>query len=105
VINPGLPNERVLRPLSDGNIVKRGDIVRIETGGGGGWGHPFDREAELVLADVRGGFVSRASAEEHYGVVLADDGASMDAALTAKRRAHRPPAKLFHRDGYHEVLG
>jgi N-methylhydantoinase B len=104
VINPGLPNERVLRPLSDGNIVKRGDIVRIETGGGGGWGHPFDREAELVLADVRGGFVSQASAEEHYGVVLADDGVSMDAAGTAKRRAHRPPAKLFHRGGYHEVL-
>ena len=55
---------------SDGNIVKRGDIVRIETGGGGGWGHPFDREPERVLADVRGGFVSRASAERDYGVVL-----------------------------------
>ena len=32
-----------------------------------------------MLADVRGGFVSRASAEAHYGVVLADDGASVDA--------------------------
>jgi N-methylhydantoinase B len=104
VVNPGRPNERVLRPLSDGNIVKRGDIVRIETGGGGGWGHPFDREAERVLTDVRGGFVGRVSAEDHYGVVLADDGASVDAAATAKRRARRPEAKLFHRHGYHEVL-
>ena len=104
VVNPGRPNERVLRPLSDGNIVKRGDIVRIETGGGGGWGHPFDREAERVLTDVRGGFVGRGSAEEHYGVVLAEDGASVDAAATAKRRARRPEAKLFHRHGYHEVL-
>jgi hypothetical protein len=50
--------------------------VRIETGGGGGWGHPFDRESERVLADVCGGFVSRASAEEHYGVVLAGDGSA-----------------------------
>ena len=104
VVNPGRPNEHVLRPLSDGNIVKRGDIVRIETGGGGGWSHPFDREAERVLTDVRDGFVGRGSAEDHYGVVLAEDGASVDAAATAKRRARRPKAKLFHRHGYHEVL-
>ncbi len=58
VINPGRADERELEPLSDGTILKRGDIMRIETGGGGGWGHPFDREAALVLADVRGGFVS-----------------------------------------------
>jgi N-methylhydantoinase B len=101
VINLGRPNERILRPLSDGNIVSRGDILRIETGGGGGWGHPFDRETERVLADVRGGFVSRARAEEHYGVVLADDGASLDVTATARRRAGRPEAKLFHRHGYH----
>jgi N-methylhydantoinase B len=104
VINPGRPDERILKPLSDGNMVKRGDIVRIETGGGGGWGHPFDREAEAVLRDVRGGFVSRASAEANYGVVLTPDGLSVDTAATEKRRAKRPATKLFHRHGYHEVL-
>ncbi|MGD9845567.1 MAG: hydantoinase B/oxoprolinase family protein [Variibacter sp.] len=104
VINPGRPDERVLRPLSDGNMVKHGDIVRIETGGGGGWGHPFDREADAVLHDVRGGFVSRESAEGNYGVVLTPDGLSVDAAATGKRRAERPATKLFHRHGYHEVL-
>jgi N-methylhydantoinase B len=104
VINPGQPDERVLRPLSDGNMVKRGDIVRIETGGGGGWGHPFDREADAVLRDVRGGFVSRERAETNYGVVLTPDGRSVDAAATEKRRAKRPATKLFHRHGYHEVL-
>ena len=105
IVNPGRPGERILPPLSDGNIVKRGDIVRVETGGGGGWGHPFDREPERVLADVRGGFVGRDSAEEHYGVVLA---ARRHVAST-----WRPPsaaardgrtAKLFHRHGYHEAL-
>jgi N-methylhydantoinase B len=104
IVNPGRPDERILRPLSDGNIVTRGDIVRVETGGGGGWGHPFDREPECVAADVRGGFVSRASAEENYGVVLAGAGMSVDLAATAKRRARRPEAKLFHRHGYHDVL-
>ena len=104
VVNPGRPDERTLRPLSDGNIVRRGDVVRIETGGGGGWGHPFDREPERVLTDVRGGFVSGASAEEHYGVVLAGDGLTVDLVATAARRARRPGAKLFHRHGYHAVL-
>src|SRR5262247_3706553 len=112
IVNPGRPDERVLKPLSDGNMVKRGDIVRIETGGGGGWGHPFDRAAERVATDVRNGFVSRASAERHYGVVLEDDagrvgdgfGFRVDAAATAQRRARRPEAKLFHRHGYHDVL-
>jgi N-methylhydantoinase B len=94
----------VLEPLSDGNMVRGGDIVRIETGGGGGWGHPFDREPERVAQDVRNGFVSRASAEALYGVVLTGDGASVEAAATAERRACRPPAKLFHRHGYCDVL-
>jgi N-methylhydantoinase B len=104
VVNPGRPGERVLRPLSDGNMVRRGDVVRIETGGGGGWGHPFDREPERVLADVRAGFVGRASAEEHYGVVLTADGAELDEAATRRRRAQRPAAKLFHRHGYQDAL-
>ena len=29
--------DRLLAPLSDGNMLKKGDIFRIETGGGGGW--------------------------------------------------------------------
>ena len=103
-VNPGRPGERILRPLSDGNIVRRGDVIRIETGGGGGWGHPFDREPERVLADVRRGFIGAASAQEHYGVVLAPDGRALDIAATAHRRRQRPEAKLFHRHGYREAL-
>jgi N-methylhydantoinase B len=104
IVNPGRPDEHILKPLSDGNMVKRGDVVRVETGGGGGWGHPFDREADRVAADVRDGFVSATSALEHYGVALDAAGTSVDAAATAHRRARRPAAKLFHRHGYHDVL-
>jgi len=104
VINPGCPDERVLGPLSDGNIVHRGDVIRVETGGGGGWGHPFDREPEHVLEDVLSHFVSRASAEADYGVVLTPDGRAIDMAATLARRADRPPAALFHQNGYHEAL-
>jgi len=100
VVNPGTPHECVLPPLSDGHVVKRGDVVRVETGGGGGWGHPFDREPERVLADVLAGAVGRGSAERDYGVVLTPDGRAIDDASTMKRRRSRPAAKLFHRHEY-----
>jgi N-methylhydantoinase B len=104
IVNAGRPDERVLKPLSDGNIVRRGDRIRIETGGGGGFGHPYDREAERVLDDVACGFVSRASAERDYGVVLHPDRLEIDTAGTARMRSERPKTALFHRHTYREVL-
>ena len=59
---------------------------------------------QRVLADVRGGFVSRESAERDYGVILDADGRSVDGPATAKRRADRPSAALFHQKGYRESL-
>jgi N-methylhydantoinase B len=103
VVNPGTPNERVLPPLSDGNRLVRGDILVIETGGGGGHGHPFDRPAEEVLADVEGGFVSEVAAARDYGVVIRDG--VLDSATTEARRRDRPEAKAFHRGEYVDVLG
>jgi N-methylhydantoinase B len=103
VINPGRADERVVAPISDGTVIRRGDVVRIETGGGGG-GHPFDREPEQVLADVRAGFVGRRSAEADYGVALTADGRRLDDEATRRRRAQRPPVALFHRHGYRDAL-
>ena len=105
VLNPGTPQERELDPFSDGNVLRRGDILQLQTGGGGGWGHPYDREPERVLADVLAQFVSRESALEDYGVVLSTDGESVDAAATAARRQDRPPVDgLFHRGEYKDIL-
>jgi N-methylhydantoinase B len=73
VVNPGTPRERVLAPLSDGTVLLRGDILLLETGGGGGYGHPFDRPIEQVVQDTRDGFVSLASARRDYGVAIVDD--------------------------------
>ncbi|WP_200305317.1 hydantoinase B/oxoprolinase family protein [Paracraurococcus ruber] len=102
VVNPGTPEERLLPPLSDGTVLRRGDLLRLETGGGGGWGHPFDRPAEQVLQDVRGGFVSPAAALRDYGVAIRDG--VVDAARTAALRAQRPAAGLFHRHGYADAV-
>ena len=104
VLNPDTPNERVLPPLADGTIVRRGDVIRLETGGGGGWGHPYDREPELVRDDVLGGFISNESARNDYGVVLTGDDFIIDPAATEARRRQRLPSKRFHRHDYRDEL-
>jgi N-methylhydantoinase B len=101
-LNPGTPRERMLPTISDGTVLERGDVLRIETGGGGGWGHPFDRPPEQVLEDVIAGFVSVEAARALYGVVVARD--AVDAAATAALRRSRPAAGLFHRGGYRDAV-
>jgi N-methylhydantoinase B len=101
-VNSGRADERTLAPLSDGNRLRKGDVLRMETGGGGGYGHPYDRAVDAVLEDVLGGFVSADAAERLYGVIIRDG--RLDAAATATRRADRPVAGPFHRQEYVDVL-
>ncbi len=50
--------------------LRRGDVGRLITGVGGGYGDPRSRNPALVCEDVRNGFLTPAQAEEIYGVVL-----------------------------------
>lgn len=88
VIDPGGPNERTMDGLVDDEPVKAGEVIRIRTTGGGGWGDPFDRDPDAVRRDVRWGKVSRAAAERDYGVVVGgpDDDPVIDAAATEQLR-------------------
>ena len=105
VINPGRDDERVLGPMNDGLILKQGDILRIETGGGGGWGHPFDREPERVRDDVLDGVVSAASAHDDYGVMLTGPDLEVDLTATASlRSSSRVTSKLFHNGAYVDAM-
>ena len=55
--------------------IKRGQKVRLETPGGGGFGDPRTRDPERIARDVRLGYVTREAAERDYGVTIgADDG-------------------------------
>lgn len=47
--------------------LSNGDVVRICTGGGGGWGDPQAREPRLVEDDVRNGYISEEQARRSYG--------------------------------------
>jgi len=64
---------------------KAGNIVTIYTGGGGGYGNPWERDPEHVRRDVVAGYVTREGAIRDYGVVL-DDGFEVDAEATERRR-------------------
>jgi N-methylhydantoinase B len=98
LLNPGTAGEREVLPTSDGVALKRGDLLRLMTCGGGGWGDPRERDPLLVQQDVQRGFVSVEGALEDYGVVLAPDTLEIDKAATeARRRNHTGPSSLFDR--------
>ena len=104
IINPGTPGEREIRAFSDDNLWYEGDLVRVYTAGGGGWGDPLEREPERVLEDVLDGFVSIDAAQDSYGVVIDHDSLIIGSRATAAKRqelaAFRGPTKLFHRFNY-----
>ncbi|HYE93715.1 MAG TPA: hydantoinase B/oxoprolinase family protein [Terriglobales bacterium] len=64
--------------------IEPGDILMMESSGGGGFGDPLERELAAVLADVAEGYVTREAAADVYGVVWR--GAAIDEAATAARR-------------------
>jgi N-methylhydantoinase B len=62
-------NGKTVEIPSKGTIqVKAGDMVRVESPGGGGYGDPLQRRQELVLQDVIEGKVSAARAERYYNL-------------------------------------
>lgn len=71
---------------SEETYLRKGDVFERVACGGGGFGDPLERKAEMVLADVRKGLVSPRCAEEIYGVVLSVDLQGVDRERTKKRR-------------------
>ena len=65
--------------------LRKGQRVHLETPGGGGYGHPLERQPEAVCRDVSLGFVSREQALSDYGVVV-DETGIVDEAETEKCR-------------------
>jgi N-methylhydantoinase B len=64
--------ERNRQPADPSGLThcQRGDVIEFHSAGGGGYGHPFERDPEAVESDVANGYVSIERAREDYGVVL-----------------------------------
>ena len=95
--------------LVDGEPVLAGQIVRVVTTGGGGWGDPLEREPELVQRDVIEGKVSAQAARDDYGVVLDRQMPSTPlqppgCAQTMKAKRDRTPAMIDRGPGYDVML-
>jgi N-methylhydantoinase B len=112
-IDPGGPDEREVDALANAEPVRAGQVIRIRTTGGGGWGDPLDRPYDEVERDLRWGKVSFEAAHAAYGVVATGTGdepvvdvAASDA-LRARLRAERPaPEPFFDRGpGYARLAG
>ena len=112
-IDAGGPNEREIDALADAAPVKQGEIIRIRTTGGGGWGDPLLRPVAEVERDLRWGKVSFAGAQTDYGIIasgtkddpLIDVTASSE--LRNKLSAHRTGLEPFfdRGPGYAQLSG
>jgi len=86
---PGPDGDEVNPPLASKITdvrIARGQRVRLEAPGGGGWGDPRRRDVAAVARDVRLGYVSREAAARDYGVAIGPDGAVDRSATDALRR-------------------
>ena len=93
-----------------GHPVRQGDVVIMESAGGGGYGDPLERDPEAVRTDVLAGFVSAERAREGYGVVLAPAGevdreATEAARESARNRRLRLVVRADETDPYTGVRG
>jgi len=92
---PGAASDNILNPGGEARrleskvtmTIRRGDVVRHELAGPGGWGDPLERDPAAVLADIRNDIVSRERGEACYGVVIDPRAWRVDAAATTARRA------------------
>ena len=64
-----------------GHPMQEGDIIVLQSAGGGGYGDPLTRDPEAVLEDVVEGYVSVEQAKESYGVIVHNGHIDHDATL------------------------
>ena len=65
--------EREIIYKSKAYPLEPGDMIIVETGGGGGYGAPSKRPRELVERDLRRGYVSLDGMERDYGIKLGSE--------------------------------
>jgi N-methylhydantoinase B len=69
-LNPGTPAARVIPSRFSDYTLHPGDVVSLETPGGGGLGEPAQRDPARVLNDVRNGYVTQQKAGQTYRVAI-----------------------------------
>jgi N-methylhydantoinase B len=86
ILNPDTVEAREL-PSKITFALKPGDVISVQTPGGGGCEEAWKRPVEQVIADVAQGKISIARARQAYGVVLHPDTLAVDETATAEAQA------------------
>lgn len=66
ILNPGTPEEKKLPSTSSDTPLRKGDLLRIMTPGGGGMGDPAKRKAEAIQRDYLQGKISATAIRNKY---------------------------------------
>lgn len=77
--------EETWRKISDLSLDEE-DICSFQTGGGGGYGNPLERDPEKVLSDVKNEYISIEEAKETYGVIIDQESMMVDKESTNNLR-------------------
>ena len=101
VVNPGMADERELRPMSEGNKLKKGDLVRIMTRAAADGARRSNARPSRFATTCLTAYLGRKRRTElwrraHHDLI------DVDAAATDTRRKElaRMPRGLFHRHTY-----
>jgi N-methylhydantoinase B len=95
LLNPNRKNQSVIASKISDILINKGEVMSIQTAGGGGFGSPLQRVPERVAKDYHLGKISDQQARDNYGVVLMEDG-SIDQKNTASLRKHKSKSKDSH---------
>ena len=90
VLNPDTAAERDL-PSKITFQLAAGDVVSVQTPGGGGTASPLLRDPARVAADAAQGKISAERCRALYGVVIDPVTQALDPAATARARAEMTP--------------
>ncbi|WP_421951685.1 hydantoinase B/oxoprolinase family protein [Pelagibacterium sp.] len=88
VVNPGRPGEQSIGKISILEL-GQGDVVRITSPAGGGFGDPLERSISAVERDIENEMLSRARATEAYAIIFDDNGFINEAATEAEREERK----------------
>jgi N-methylhydantoinase B len=56
---------RAIKTKEVGLVIEPGDVLVLESGGGGGWGNPAERDPAAIANDIENGFVTNGEAAPH----------------------------------------
>ena len=78
--------ERVHYRTFDMRYLEPGETLVTNSGGGGGYGDPLDRDVEKVRLDALNEYISIKTARDVYGVVIDPETFAVDESATAALR-------------------